>query len=185
MRCGCSHYWHCLEPPRARRAHFKGEPACLQEFAGLYGPAVLLLDDVHHFDAASWCLLAAIAGAAAGAVLIVAAMRPQSALPIGGAAAAPESVAACVRQCRQALLESPGATPIALEPFTQADTEHFMALALDEVALPSEKVSACSCLLNREGSTSDAKVTSRRSGDLQDSSAGMLRRPVHEGFVET
>ena len=114
--------------------------ACAQEFVRLYGPAVLLFDDAHHFDTASWRLLAAVAGGSAGALLIAVAMRPQKPVTDAAAAAAPESVAACVRQCKQALLSSPGAKAVSLESFTRTETEQYMAQALADVALPSEQV---------------------------------------------
>ncbi len=61
---------------------------------------MLLLDDVHHFDTASWRLLAAVAGSAASTLLVAAAMRPRQAGAIPVTAGA-ESVAACVQQCKQ------------------------------------------------------------------------------------
>jgi len=102
---------------------------------------VLLFDDVHHFDTASWRLLAAVGAAAAGSLLVAVAMRPQASLPdTVVAVAAPESVAACVRQCRKALLSRPGAVSAALEPFTPAETEQYMAQALSDAALPAKQV---------------------------------------------
>ena len=102
---------------------------------------VLLLDDVHHFDTASWRLLAAVGAAAPGALLIAIALRPQASLPdTAGAVAAPESVAACVRQCRKALLSRPGAVSAALKPFDAAETEQYMAQALSDAALPGKQV---------------------------------------------
>lgn len=52
----------------------------MQEYVALYGPLVLLFDDVHHFDAASWRLLAAATatGALAGRALFVLGLRPLS-----------------------------------------------------------------------------------------------------------
>ena len=66
----------------------------LQEYVALYGPIVLLFDDVHHLDSASWRLLAAAAGALAGRALFVLGLRPlpEPALPGGRACA--EHVAA-------------------------------------------------------------------------------------------
>ena len=114
---------------------------CPQEFVALHGPVVLLFDDVHHFDTASWRLLAAVGAAAAGALLVAVAMRPQPSSPDTTAAgAAPESVAACVRQCRQALMSGPGAVSFALESFAPAETEQYMAQALADLALPSKQV---------------------------------------------
>ena len=78
-----------------------GRPCnCSKEFVSLHGPAVLLFDDVHHVDTASWRLLAAVAGAAAGALFVAVAMRPPQPKASIGAEAA-ESMAACIRQCKQ------------------------------------------------------------------------------------
>ena len=112
----------------------------------MHGPVVLLFDDVHHFDTASWRLLAAVGAAAAGALLVAIALRPQASLSDTTAAiAAPESVAACVRQCRKALLSNPGAVSVVLESFKPAETEQYMAQALADLALPSKQVRAAGC----------------------------------------
>ena len=73
---------------------------CWQEFVSLHGPAVLLLDDVQHFDTASWRLLAAVAGVAAGTLFVAAALRPRRP-GTTSAVAGVESVASCVRHCTQ------------------------------------------------------------------------------------
>ncbi len=102
---------------------------------------MLLFDDVHHFDTVSWRLLVAVSAAAAGGLLVAVAMRPLASLPDTVATfAAPESVAACVRQCRRALLSRPGALSVVLEPFTPAETEQYMAQALCDAALPGKQV---------------------------------------------
>ena len=49
--------------------------AILHGFTLLYGPLVIVLDDIHHFDTASWQLLVNVTQHAT-AVLVVAALRP-------------------------------------------------------------------------------------------------------------
>ena len=48
----------------------------MHAFTDLYGPLVVVLDDLHVVDAASWALLAHLAEHAP-AVLVIGAVRPQ------------------------------------------------------------------------------------------------------------
>ncbi len=47
----------------------------LRGFTSLYGPLILVLEDVHHFDTASWRLMGAAMDALSPVVLFIATFR--------------------------------------------------------------------------------------------------------------
>ncbi|GIL91465.1 hypothetical protein Vretifemale_19055, partial [Volvox reticuliferus] len=115
----------------------------VQEFISLYGPTLVLLENLHDFDTWSWQLLVKAAELIPADCMILATTRPNDLPAVGsshhlhGKAALYQKVAMMYRH----LLKLPAATRIVLEPFNFAQTKSLMQVVSD-VSYPDQYVLA-------------------------------------------
>ncbi|KAG2424626.1 hypothetical protein HXX76_014351 [Chlamydomonas incerta] len=105
----------------------------MQEFISLYGPTLVLLENLHDFDTWSWQLLVKAAEVLTTDCMILATTRPNDLPAVGsshhlhGKAALYQKVAMMYRH----LLKLPSATRIVLEPFNFHQTKSLMQVVAD------------------------------------------------------
>ncbi|KAG2496536.1 hypothetical protein HYH03_005360 [Edaphochlamys debaryana] len=105
----------------------------MQEFISLYGPSLVLLENLHDFDTWSWQLLVKAAEVLTTDCMILATTRPNDLPAVGsshhlhGKAALYQKVAMMYRH----LLKLPSATRIVLEPFNFHQTKSLMQVVAD------------------------------------------------------
>ncbi|GIL60583.1 hypothetical protein Vafri_15123, partial [Volvox africanus] len=115
----------------------------IQEFISLYGPTLVLLENLHDFDTWSWQLLVKAAELIPADCMILATTRPNELPAVGsshhlhGKAALYQKVAMMYRH----LLKLPAATRIVLERFNFAQTRSLMQVVSD-VSYPDQYVLA-------------------------------------------
>lgn len=111
----------------------------LQEFIALYGPTLILLENLHDFDTWSWQLLLKVSELLTGDCLVLATTRPndltpQSAGPANYTSAAAHSRAALYHKVSvmyQHLLKQPSTERLVLEPFNVLQTRALMQVRLN------------------------------------------------------
>lgn len=105
----------------------------VREFTALYGPIIILLENLHEFDTWSWQLLVKVAEVLSPSVLILATTRPNeppaitSSVHLHGKAALYQKVAMMYRH----LLKLTTTSRVHLEPFTFQQTKALMQVVAD------------------------------------------------------
>ncbi|GMH42293.1 hypothetical protein BSKO_10212 [Bryopsis sp. KO-2023] len=114
----------------------------MQCFVEKYGPCIVVLEDLHHFDLASWSLLAALDDAVGpSGLLVIGTLRPNE----GSLAQASKSklgVFQSVMKCYKAIRESGSTARISLPPLNLGETRALMELVAGDQTIPDDVVVA-------------------------------------------
>ncbi|GMH42274.1 hypothetical protein BSKO_10193 [Bryopsis sp. KO-2023] len=114
----------------------------VQCFVEQYGPCIMVLEDLHHFDLASWSLLAALDhNVGPSGLLVIGTLRPNE----GSLAQASKSklgVYQSIMKCYKAIRESGSTARISLPPLNLGETRALMELVAGDQTIPDDVVVA-------------------------------------------
>ncbi|KAL0052814.1 hypothetical protein WJX82_008196 [Trebouxia sp. C0006] len=120
---------HDLRAQRAKEVLLQ----VLKEFVAAYGPLAIMLEDLHHFDSISWHFLTTVVENLSEQVLVVTTMRPDDGV-LAAASRHEEGRAVLFESAQQslkAIRSLPSYEQMVLQPFTTAEVQQYMRVALD------------------------------------------------------